>query len=56
VFCKDYEDFEPTSTFTMEGNRIDVLQSARFHRLRLDFQGDVEVTAIRYDTVPDGEE
>jgi hypothetical protein len=56
VFCKDYDDFEHTGTFTMQGNRIDALQSARFHRLRIDFQGDVEVTAIRYDTVPDGEE
>jgi hypothetical protein len=58
VFCKNDagDDYDPTSQFTMQGNRIDVLQSARFHKLRLDFQGDVEVTAIRYDTVPDGEE
>jgi hypothetical protein len=58
VFCKNDagDDYDPTTTFTMQGNRIDVLQSARFHKLRLDFQGDVEVTAIRYDTVPDGEE
>jgi hypothetical protein len=58
VFCKNDagDDYENTAMFTMQGNRIDVLQSARFHKLRLDFQGDVEVTAIRYDTVPDGEE
>ena len=50
------DDFMPMSTFTMSGSRADMLQSARWHRVRFDFTGDVEVSGVSFNTIPDGEE
>jgi hypothetical protein len=50
------DDYEVGPMFTMSGNRADVLQSARWHRIRFDFTGDVEVNGVRFNTTVEGEE
>jgi hypothetical protein len=43
-------------TTPMMNNRFDVLRSARWHRVRYDFVGDMEVTNITYDIESNGNE
>jgi hypothetical protein len=39
---------------SLTGSRWDVMQSARWHSVRLDMTGDCELNALRFDLVPDG--
>lgn len=43
-------------TASRNGNKFDVLASARYHRLKLDTTGDFEIVGATPDLVPDGEE
>lgn len=42
------------SSVSMNGNKFDLLQSARWHRVQIDFTGPVEITAIGETHVQDG--
>jgi hypothetical protein len=42
------------STSSVDDGKFDVLKSARWHRLRWDFTGDVEVSGYTVDVVPQG--
>jgi hypothetical protein len=42
------------STTSMDDGKFDVLSAARWHRLRWDFTGDVEVSGYTVDVVPQG--
>ncbi len=42
------------TTSSIDDGKFDVLSSARWHRLRWDFTGDVEVTGYAVDVVPQG--
>lgn len=57
-FSKNNEgdDHVTAGLFQVTGNRADMIQSARWHRLRIDFTGDVELIGINYDLVQEGEE
>lgn len=42
------------TTTSMSDGKFDVLKAARWHRLRWDFAGDVEVSGVTMDVVPQG--
>jgi hypothetical protein len=44
------------STNSRNGNKFDVLASARYHRFRMDTTGDFEIVGAAVDMEPDGEE
>jgi hypothetical protein len=44
------------ATTTMSSSRFDLLRSSRWHRVKLSFVGDVEISSINYDFTQDGEE
>lgn len=44
------------STVTLSENRFDTLQSAHWHRVKMDFTGDVELSGLVPNTIPDGSE
>lgn len=43
------------ATTTMENGHFDAFRSALWHRLKFAFTGDIEVTALTLDAIPDGE-
>lgn len=44
------------ATSVRNGNKFDVLASARFHRFKMDTTGDFEIVGLMPDLLPDGEE
>lgn len=44
------------TTTTMTNARFDVLRAARWHKFKMDFTGDCEITGINYKLAPAGEE
>lgn len=50
------DDPSPRNVFTVVDGRADVLQSARWHRLRFDFTGDYEVVGMKFNLIPEGVE
>jgi hypothetical protein len=56
VFNKANSGENPAAggAMSMTGSRWDVMQSARWHSVRLDMTGDCELNALRLDIVPDG--
>ena len=43
------------ATQSADDGKFDVLQSARWHRLKFDWTGDVEVSGLNADMQPEGE-
>ncbi len=43
-------------TSTLSSGRFDVLRSARWHKFKMSFTGDVEITGINYKTVTQGDD
>jgi hypothetical protein len=52
----DGESFTTDATVTQSTGRFDILRSARWHKCKLNFTGDVELNGLNYSLQQDGEE
>jgi hypothetical protein len=52
----DGASYTTDATVTQSSGRFDVMRSARWHKVKKDFTGDVELTGATYKIQPDGEE
>jgi hypothetical protein len=52
----DGSSYTTDATVTESSGRFDVLRSARWHKAKLSFSGDVEIVGLNYKIQPDGEE
>ena len=52
----DGSSYTQDAAAAMSSNRFDVLRSARWHKVRMDFTGDVELAGASYLLVPEGYE
>ena len=48
------DDLETGITVAMDDNKFDLLHSARFHRLKLDFTGNHEISGYEMQLKPNG--
>lgn len=52
----DGASYTTDTTTTQSSGRFDVLRSARWHKVKVDFTGDVELNGANYILIPEGEE